>query len=195
MKITLPDDWHEVSLEKYKELWQVYERETESYAAVRRSIEVLAGLAPGTLEHVEWGDLAKATEKIHWFLSEPDARTMQMPLQNIITHKNKQYGFIPDWSTLTVGEFADIETYMQDSTFKNLEHIMSILYRPIALIRHDCYEIELYKPDKKRAEEMLTLPMDVVMGALVFFCSIEKALAITTQQSLVKKEQTNSKKA
>jgi hypothetical protein len=195
MKITLPDDWHEITLEQYKEVWKVYERETESYAAVRRSIEVLAGLKPGQLEHVQWADLTKATDKINWFLSEPDARTMQMPLQNIITHNNKQYGFIPDWGTLTVGEFADIETYMQESSFTNLEHIMSILYRPIALIRNDCYEIELYKPDKQRAKDMLTLPMDVVMGAFVFFCNIEKALATTTQQYLAKQGQGKSKKA
>jgi hypothetical protein len=73
--------------------------------------------------------------------------------------------------------------------FENLHVIMSILYRPIALERHDSYEIETYLPSKERKAEMLNLKMDVAIGALVFFCNIEKELAITMQRSLKRMEQ------
>ena len=78
--------------------------------------------------------------------------------------------------------------------FDNLHVIMSILYRPIVLERHDCYEIETYVPSKERKAKMLNLKMDVAIGALVFFCNIEKELAITMQRSLSKKEQTKKLK-
>jgi len=188
-KIILPTDWNEVTIDQYREVWKVYERETEAYNAVRRAIEVFAGLEQGELQHAEWTSIEKSASIIHWFLQEPDASTMKMPLQPTITHKGKRYGFIPDWTKLTVGEFADLESYCQGGTFDNLHKIMAVLYREICLETTAGYEIALYDVDKKRQEDMRQLTMDVAMSALVFFCNIEKELAITMRRSLKPKDQ------
>ena len=193
MKIILPEGWDEVTIDQYKEVWRVYEREEEAYNAVRRAIEVLANLEANTLQHAEWKDIENAAAIIHWFLQEPDASTMKMPLQTLITHKGKRYGFIPDWTKLTVGEFADLETYCQGGTFENLHKIMGVLYREVYLETAAGYEIALYDADKKRQEDMRELTMDVAMGALVFFCNIEKELAITMQPSSKAQDRTKQK--
>jgi len=194
MKVTLPSDYSEITIAQYQKVWKVYEKESNAHQAVRRTIECLGNLTEGTLEQAQWKDIESAAEKIHWFLSEPDASLLRTELQNQVTLNNKQYGFIPNWSTLTVGEFADLETYCNQGMFENLHIIMSIVYRPIALTRHDSYEIERYVPSKERKQLMLNLPMDVAIGALVFFCNIEKELVSITQPYSKQKEQMNQQK-
>ncbi len=181
MKVSLPEGYHEITIEQYQNVWKAYEKSMNAHESVRLAIECLGGLEPGTLKNAQWHEIEKAGELLAWFMSDPDASTMKQPLQNKVKLNDRWYGFIPNWTTLTVGEFADLDTYCNQGMFENLHIIMSILYRPIVLERHDSYEIETYLPSKERKAEMLNLKMDVAIGALVFFCNIEKELAITMQ--------------
>lgn len=189
MKVSLPEGYHEITIEQYQNVWKAYEKSTNAHESVRLAIECLGGLEQGSLQNAQWHEIEKAGELLAWFISDPDASTMKQPLQNKVKLNGRWYGFIPNWTTLTVGEFADLDTYCNQGMFDNLHVIMSILYRPIALERHDSYEIETYLPSKERKAEMLNLKMDVAIGALVFFCNIEKELAITMQRSLKRMEQ------
>ncbi len=189
MKVSLPEGYHEITIEQYQNVWKAYEKSTHAHESVRLAIECLAGLEQGALQNAQWHEIEKAGELLAWFISDPDASTLKQPLQNKIKLNGRWYGFIPNWTTLTVGEFADLDTYCNQGMFENLHIIMSILYRPIALERHDSYEIESYVPSKERKAEMLNLKMDVAIGALVFFCNIEKELAITMERSLNGKTQ------
>lgn len=189
MKVSLPEGYHEITIEQYQNVWKAYEKSMNAHESVRLAIECLGGLEPGTLKNAQWHEIEKAGELLAWFMSDPDASTMKQPLQNKVKLNDRWYGFIPNWTTLTVGEFADLDTYCNEGMFENLHIIMSILYRPIVLERHDSYEIESYLPSKERKAEMLNLKMDVAIGALVFFCNIEKELAITMQHYLNEKTQ------
>lgn len=194
MKITLPTDFSEVTVSQYKRLWKVYEHEKEPYEAVRRAIETLCDLDHGALQQAHWGSIEEAAEKIGWLMQEPDVLTLKMPLKQKVKLRGIKYGFVPDWSRLTVGEFADIETYTQQGLFDKLEKILSVLYRPICKEKGDSYEIEKYEVSKRRQEAMLHLPMDVAIGAMVFFCNIERALATTSLPSSNKKKKKTKKK-
>jgi len=194
MKVSLPEGYHEITIEQYQNVWKAYEKSMNAHESVRLAIECLGGLEPGSLKNAQWHEIEKAGELLAWFIADPDASTMKQPLQQKVMLDNRWYGFIPNWTTLTVGEFADLDTYCNQGMFDNLHVIMSILYRPIVLERHDSYEIETYVPSKERKAKMLNLKMDVAIGALVFFCNIEKELAITMQHSLSKKEQTKKLK-
>lgn len=194
MKVSLPEGYHEISIEQYQNVWKAYEKSMNAHESVRLAIECLGGLEPGTLKNAQWHEIEKAGDLLAWFISDPDASTLKLPLQNKVKLNGRWYGFVPNWSTLTVGEFADLDTYCNQGMFDNLHIIMSILYRPIVLERHDSYEIETYVPSKERKAEMLNLKMDVAIGALVFFCNIEKELAITMQHSLNKKTQTKKQR-
>jgi len=194
MKVSLPEGYHEITIEQYQNVWKAYEKSMNAHESVRLAIECLGGLEPGSLKNAQWHEIEKAGELLAWFIADPDASTMKQPLQQKVMLDNRWYGFIPNWTTLTVGEFADLDTYCNQGMFDNLHVIMSILYRPIVHERHDCYEIETYVPSKERKAKMLNLKMDVAIGALVFFCNIEKALAFTTPHFLKPREQMKKQK-
>ena len=63
---------------------------------------------------------------------------------------------------------------------------MAVLYRPITFIRNDKYLIEEYKGLDK-AIDMKAMPLDVVLGAMVFFYRLSDELLATTL-SFLKRE-------
>ena len=62
--------------------------------------------------------------------------------KNIITIEGKDYGFHPDLEELTLGEWADIETFIQKDIQKHLPEICAILYRPVKEKGKDAYIIQ-----------------------------------------------------
>lgn len=50
--------------------------------------------------------------------------------QKVITLNGTDYGFIPDWSEFTTGEWIDMENHSKDM-FTNADKIMALLYRKI----------------------------------------------------------------
>lgn len=188
MKITLPDNYSEVTVGQYMDLWKMYEKEDDAYNAQRRAIETLAGLEPNSLQNATWESIEHSSATLNWLISEPDPFTLKMPLIRRFELKGQKYGFIPDLSLLTVGEYADLETLCGIGVFDNLNKLCSILFREVTSEKLDKYEIARYSMSAERKSAMLDLPMDIAVGAMVFFCNTAKELASTTAHYLGKKE-------
>lgn len=182
MKIKLPETYAEMTVGQYMELWDTFEREQDTPTAIRRCIEILASLDQGALNDADWNDIDQAAEKLRWLLDEPDPFTLRMQLQQKVCLEGRWYGFIPDWSKLTVAEYADLETYCNQGLFMHLDRAMAVMYRPITREAHGMYDIETYEPSKERRELMRDCPMSVCVSAVVFFCRIQKVSATTTQR-------------
>ena len=165
MKITVPDSLADISVKQYKLLADL-KLDEKSTEWLIESISILCGLSKkqvGTLTIPE-------TERISLIIGKlNDEDENNQELQQKIDYKGKRYGFHPNLSKLTVGEFADLETYCSQGLFDNLGYIISILYRPIKTESGDFYTIESYKGDGDPTY-WDDLKMDVVMGAINFFC-------------------------
>jgi len=188
MKITLPDNFSEITVGQYMKLWAMYEEEDDAHNAQRRCIELLSGLEPNSLQDATWDSLAEASSTLNWLMEEPDPFNLKMPLIRRFKLKGKEYGFIPDMSRLTVGEYADLETICKNGVFEVLEKLCAILFREVTTEKLDKYEIVNYRVSRERKEAMLDLPMNIAVGAIVFFCSTAKELISTTQHYLEKQE-------
>ncbi len=188
MKVTLPDDFSEITVGQYMELWAMYEKETDAYNAQRRCIEMLSGLEPNSLQDATWDSIERASATLNWLMQDPDPFTRKMPLVRRFELKGQQYGFIPDLSKLTVGEYADLETMCSGGVFKSLEKLCAILFREVIDEKLDKYEIVNYRVSKERKKAMLNLPMNIAIGAMVFFCNTAKELISTTQHYLEKEK-------
>ncbi len=89
------------------------------------------------------------------------------------------YGFIPDISQLSYGEFADLMHYTkEDNIMQNLDKAMAIFYRPVNATMGKKYEIEQYNSDKhlSNAADMRELRLDYVFGVILFFSTIANDL-------------------
>lgn len=91
-------------------------------------------------------------------------------------HKWKTYGFVPDVNKISFGEWLDLESNCKDFP-KNLNKILSILYRPISSEIGTKYKIEPYTAEHlTNCDDFNDMPLSIANGALVFFSNIENEL-------------------
>lgn len=77
-----------------------------------------------------------------------------------------EFGFIPNLEDMSFGEYIDLDLFLGD--WDNMHKAMAVLYRPIAQSVGSKYRIKDYDPGLYD-EIMMNMPMDAVVGSLVFF--------------------------
>ena len=95
-----------------------------------------------------------------------------------------EYGFIPDLHEMSFGEYVDLDTFISD--WKNMHKAMAVLFRPVTSKKKDLYQIETYESALKYAEHMKHMPLNVALGAMVFFYRLGMKLSNHTMNSMVK---------
>ena len=97
-----------------------------------------------------------------------------------------EFGFIPNLSKMTLGEYVDLDTYITDT--KTLNRAMAVLYRPVheSWKNKDAYRIAEYGGTDMMADIMMDMPLGIALGALVFFYRLEKKLLLLSMHSSAK---------
>jgi hypothetical protein len=169
----LINSWSEVTLEKWLKLID-YQKGTKSEEA-KDTIAALSDIPKNLLSQLELKDVAVLMGKIAELQEKQDSS-----LKRIIEIEGKRYGFHPNLDDITLGEFADIETFVKNDIDNNLPELMAILYRPIVEEKNNIYIIEAYDGNISiRAEEMKKMSAEQVQSALVFFYNLGNELLKT----------------
>jgi hypothetical protein len=169
----LINSWSEVTLEKWLKLIDL-QKGTKSEEA-KDTIAALSDIPKNLLSQLELKDVAVLMGKIAELQEKQDSS-----LKRIIEIEGKRYGFHPNLDDITLGEFADIETFVKNDIDNNLPELMAILYRPIVEEKNNIYIIEAYDGNISiRAEEMKKMSAEQVQSALVFFYNLGNELLKT----------------
>ena len=83
---------------------------------------------------------------------------------------------------MSLGEYVDIEAYVTD--WQEIHKAMAVLYRPVNFKQKDKYTIAPYSPSEQVNELMRDMPLDVVMGSVVFFYNLGIELSKASLNSL-----------
>ena len=170
-KFKMPSTWNEVSIGQYSKLMLSIDKEGISEIELMiKSLEALVGIDGGVLNKAP----LKQIKIAYGELSDLTVKLPSNELTRVIEIDGIEYGIIPDFDDISLGEFVDLDNYLQDS-YNNLDKVFSVLYRPIVKRDKDKYLIESYdlasvKDRRKLFKERMS--MDTIYGALVFFCSI-----------------------
>lgn len=97
-----------------------------------------------------------------------DTEPKRINFKKTFSFYGQEYGFIPNLSRISTGEYIDLENYCKEP-IENLHIIMSILYRPITFQRNKRYTIESYDPDQFKEELFKDCKMDIALNSLGFF--------------------------
>ena len=156
--------WSDVTLENWVKLINL-NTETKSSEALE-TIAELSNIPKNLIKQLELRDIAVIMSKISELQAKEDSS-----LKRIIKIGKKKYGFHPDLESITLGEYADIESFIKNGLENNLPQMMSVLYRPIIEeTQNGVYTIEAYDGNISiRAEEMKKMASEQVQSALVFF--------------------------
>ena len=178
----LIDSWEDVTLEKWLKLIDFEKGSKTEEASL--TIEALSNIPKDLVKELALADVAQIMGLIGKLQEEQDSSLKRLIIVNDI-----EYGFHPNLDDITLGEYADIETYIKAGVEKHLPDLMAILYRPIKEKKNEIYIIEAYDGDiRMRAEEMKQMSAEQVQSALVFFYDFAKVLSETLQLYLMERQ-------
>ena len=173
--------WSDVTLEKWLKLIDFHEGSKSEEA--EETIAALSTIPKDLIKQLELKDVAIIMGKIAELQSKQDSS-----LKRIVEIDGKEYGFHPDLDSITLGEYADIETFIKNDIEKNLPELCAVLYRPITEKKNDVYTIEAYDGNIKiRTEEMKKMAAEQVQSALVFFYRLGNELLLTLPSFLTER--------
>ena len=164
--------WDDVTLEKWAKLIDGNNKSKPKEAL--DTITMLSDIPRKLVKELSINDVSNILNKIAELQKDAKGK-----LRRIIEIDNVEYGFHPDLSEITLGEYADIETYIQAGIEKNLPKMMAVLYRPIVEKNGKHYSITAYNGSevRMRAEKFKKMKAKDVHSSLVFFWTLGNELS------------------
>jgi hypothetical protein len=167
----LINEWSDVTYEKWLKL--IDSKTGSKTKEAQETIAALSDIPKQLINELSIKDVAVIMGRIAELQQKQDNS-----LKRLITLNNIEYGFHPDLDSITLGEYADVETYIKNGIEANLPELMAILYRPVTEKKNNIYTIAAYDGDiRMRTEEMRKMSAEQVQSALVFFWHLGKRLS------------------
>ena len=175
-EIVIPTSLSEIPLKSYQEFMKVVEKSNDDEFIGQKTIEIFCGLKMKDVVKVKWSDVKSLTLHLNEiFKAKPK-------FQATFKIKDMEFGFIPNLEDMTFGEYIDLESNI--SNVETFHKAMAVMYRPITKKVKDRYEIFEYKGTDEFSEVMKYAPLNVVLGATVFFSTLGSDLVQHTLTSL-----------
>jgi hypothetical protein len=163
MKLNIPTDMSEVTLKQYQDFEAYRNGKHSELDIIIRAIEIFCNIE--SARSIEFESIKKISTHL---LSMLEQKPTLRPIWD-------KYGFIPNLRTISFGELIDLDTYLKD--IQTYHKAVAVLFRPIEAKFRDMYSIEPYESAAKYEDEMLNMPLDVALGASLFFWTIGLELA------------------
>ena len=185
IELLIPTDWEDISIGMYQDFMELQEKKLPEDEMIVGVVCVLCNVDKEKLVRFKYKDLQDISSTLIKFLNK---KPEEKELVKKVDFKGKKYGIIPNLSSISLGEFVDIEGCCKD-TYKNLHKIMSILYRPIVKEKGSRYSIEDYNPDEYKDDMFKDFPILASLSALSFFFRLGKKLPLTLSSYLVREQE------
>ncbi len=186
LNFNIPENWNELNLGRYMRIMKVLQSKEKLHEIEKivRILNCISDIPKRELYGLDLKSIGKLGKHLTKFLStEPNDE-----LKHFIKIEGVEYGFHPKLVDMSLGEFVDLETYMNNIN-DNLHLILSILYRPVTAKKNEKYRIEDYEPNRERADLFKKhLTVDDFNGASVFFYDLGRQLMINSKKSLIQQK-------
>lgn len=172
LQITIPTSLNEITLAKYQKFLQIAKENPEGDFLQHKMVEIFCGIDLKNAAKISYKDVNEITNNLS------NLFTQKYELKRTFKLGDTEFGFIPNLDDITFGEYSDLDKYITD--WDMMHNAMAVLYRPITKKLKDKYQIEEYNGSYTYAEAMKFAPVDVVLGAVVFFYNLGNELLKST---------------
>ena len=175
VKIVVPNSLSEVTLGQYQEYLKSIDKldpEKDARTINKKLIEHFCGIEEKMVDKVAYKDVIKVVNVIS------SAFDKDYELVQLFKLLDVQMGFIPKLDDMSLGEYVDAENFLGD--WQNMHRAMAVLYRPVNFRKKERYTIADYSPSDEISHLMKEMPLNVVMGCMVFFYRLGMELSQAT---------------
>ena len=193
VKIVVPNSLSEVTLGQYQEYLKGIDKldpEKDAKTVNKKLIQHFCGIEEKLVDKVAYKDVIKVVNVISTAFEKDYELVQLFKLLDV------QMGFIPKLDDMSLGEYVDTENFLGD--WQNMHKAMAVLYRPVNFRKKERYTIADYSPSDEISLLMKEMPLNVVMGCMVFFYRLGMELSkatLTYIRKTVKKDTTSDLKA
>jgi len=178
-EITIPTKLNEIKLSQYQKFLSIAKDNEDNEFLHQKMVQIFCGIDLKEVAQIKYKDVNEITTSIgnmfnanHSFIP-----TFKMG--------GTEFGFITNLDEMTFGEYTDLDTYI--TNWDEMHKAMAVLYRPIRKKGlNGTYEIEDYNGTITYAEVMKHAPLDVCLGAVIFFYNLGNELLKATIHYLEK---------
>jgi len=176
VKLNIPTDLSEVTLEQYQKFHKLDTEENRgSTFLMQKMVEIFCDIDLMNLAKIKYQDVYDIAYQLNQMFDQSYKLKLKVNLDG------QEFGFIPILDEISLGEYIDLDENFGD--WDKMHKAMAVLYRPITHNKEERYDIEEYQGDKN-SELMKKLPLDVVLGSMVFFWNLSDELLRVTLRSL-----------
>lgn len=177
VNLTIPTTLNEITLGQYQEYAKLQDL-TETDLQLK-TIEIFCNVPEIVVRNMKATDIVEICNIINNMFDTKHQLISMFKINGV------EYGFIPSLEDMSFGEYVDLDTFIGDND--NLHRAVNVLYRPIEHRKGNRYTIKDYDPNT--SEIAKDMPLDAVLGAVVFFYNLGKDLSTVMLNSLDKKNE------
>ena len=167
--IKLPESARELTIEQYQKFLKV---DGDQTFTLLKALEIFAHIPLKVAHAMRADDVLAIANDILTMVS------VEHPLTRRLSFRGREYGFVPNLEEMSFGEYIDLDTYLAD--MQMLHKTVGVLYRPITKEKGNLYEVEPYNGTDGYSD----FPLDVALGATLFFYRLSNKLLKSTPTSL-----------
>lgn len=172
LQITIPTSLDEITLEQYQKFLSIAKDNPDGEFLQHKMVEIFCGIDLKNAAQISFKDVNEITTNLSNLFNK------KYELKRTFKLGNTEFGFIPNLDEITLGEYTDLDKYISD--WDKMHNAMAVLYRPITKKLKDKYQIEEYNGSYTYCDAMKYAPVDVVLGAVVFFYNLGNELLKST---------------
>lgn len=176
IELTIPTSLNEIKLAQYQKFLSIAKDNDESEFLQQKMVQIFCGIDLKDVASIRYKDVAEITTNINNLFIKENKFIQRFKMGGV------EFGFIPNLDDMSTGEYMDLDAYITD--WDTMHNAMAVLFRPITNKLGNKYEIEEYKGSVTYADVMRHAPVDVVLGAMVFFYNLGNDLLSSTINSL-----------
>ena len=165
-KILVPDTLEDITLGQYQKFIKISEENKDSLFLNQKMVQIFCDLELKEVMNIKY----KSLEKIVLHLSKLFDEKPKFKCSFL--KGNKTFSFIPNLEEITFGEYVDLDSTLKD--WDSMHFAMGVLFRPQVSTYKNKYLIEPYQYYDKY--DMKEMPLDIALGAMVFFYHLGMAL-------------------
>jgi hypothetical protein len=172
LQITIPTSLDEITLEQYQKFLSIAKDNPDGEFLQHKMVEIFCGIDLKNAAKISYKDVNEITTNLSNLFNQ------KYDLKKTFKLGNTEFGFITNLDEITLGEYTDLDKYI--SNWDMMHNAMAVLYRPITKKLKDKYQIEEYNGSYTYCDAMKFMPVDVALGAMVFFYNLGNELLKST---------------
>jgi len=189
VRLNIPKTMQDVRLSQWQKYIDVYEKNKDNDARdflEKKLLEIFCDVRLSDIDRLGLGVFENTMNHLNEILNVKPQFSNKFTLKGT-DGVEVEFGMIPNLDKMSYGEFIDLEKYIYSD--KDLHKAMAVLFRPIKHKSKDKYIIHEYKGTGYMAEVMKDTPLNIALGARVFFYRLATKLGNYTMAYTLKELQ------